>query len=95
MAMFEVELRAFKQGQIRQVEVPDKELVGKNDLGALELIFKYGQNDFQPMQLPSVSMGDIVRYGGKRHLVLGVGFSEVPNDYSLTGMEAIMEAMRK
>lgn len=73
---FEVELWMFQEGQIRTVEVPDDELTGKVK-GDLEAIFKYGQNDFQPLPLPSVSVGDVVRYRGERHLVVSIGFRPV------------------
>ncbi len=73
----EVEMRAFGDGKIRVVEVPANEAEGESEAGLLDLAFKWGQNDFQPQQMPSVSVGDVVRVGGKRFLVEGVGFAEV------------------
>jgi len=78
--MFEVELNMFAQGKIRKVEVPWSELrfydthAIENNLG---IIFKWGQNDFQPQELPSVSMGDVICYDGDRYLVLSVGFRKL------------------
>lgn len=73
---FAVELNMFKQGMIRAVRVPEGEL-SLNTQDNLEKIFKYGQNDFQPMKLPSVSMGDVIRYNGKRYLILAIGYREL------------------
>jgi hypothetical protein len=62
---------------IREVKVPDEELsenVGSN----LELIFKYGQNDFQ--NVPgrcSVSVGDVIEYGHELIVVCGIGFKKL------------------
>lgn len=83
MAKFEVEMVAFKhQGHdhgIRTVEVPAEELTQdwKKDV---ERIYYWGQNDFQPQQIPSVSVGDIIRYEGRRYLVKVVGFEEIGPD---------------
>jgi hypothetical protein len=76
--MFNVELRAFLKGQLRVVTVPGKDLdraIGRDQI--LDLIFKYGQNDFQPQQQPSVSMGDVIRFEGDRYLILSVGFRKL------------------
>ena len=43
----------------------------------LGLIFKYGQNDFQPKPFPSVSVGDVIRYDGARYKVEGLGFARI------------------
>lgn len=83
MAKFEVEMVAFKSQDygygIRTVVVPDGELTGvtDNDLGR---IYYWGQNDFQSQQIPSVSVGDVIRYDKRRYLVKTVGFEEVGLD---------------
>jgi hypothetical protein len=75
----EVEMWAFAQGKIRQVEVPDEEMALSKDVHArLEQVWYYGQNDIQPQQIPSVSMGDIVRLDGKRWIAVMIGFEEIP-----------------
>lgn len=83
MIKFEVEMVAFKaQGHdygIRTVEVPTEELTG-NSKKDLDQIYYWGQNDFQPQQIPSVSVGDIIRYKKRRFLVKTVGFEKVGID---------------
>ena len=80
MATFEVEMAAFANGAIREVDVPEREIKEKSDEEILERIFHWGQNDFQPRQLPSVSVGDVVRMKGKRFMVVAVGFKEIGKD---------------
>ena len=95
--VFEVELRAYKNGEIREVEVPDQEIKNADPDKVLERIFFWGQNDFQPRKLPSVSVGDVVRLDGKKYLVAALGFTEVSGEYPLSGMDSIMDglAMKK
>ena len=75
---FEVEMNAFQEGAIREVNVPYEELA-PNDLDQnLEKIFYYGQNDFQPVKdRCSVSAGDVIRFNGMRFEVAMFGFEEV------------------
>ena len=50
-------------------EAPDEEV--------LELVFRNGQNDFQPVAATcSVSVGDVIEYGGF-HVVQPMGFAEI------------------
>lgn len=80
MIPFEVEMRAFGQpGEIRVVDVPKSKLPENPSLyDYLRLIFEFGQNDFQPKNQCSVSVGDVIRfYTGARYYVEGIGFSEV------------------
>lgn len=65
MKTFEVELRAFQDGVIRNVQVGEQFLTG-DALNDLEQIFHFGQNDIQPIAgRCSVSVGDVVRYNGQ------------------------------
>ena len=74
----EVEMHAFGDGKIRIVTLPDG-IPADQYLGAT---FQYGQNDFQPQPMPSVSVGDIIRLpDGTRHAVLGCGFAQVAADF--------------
>lgn len=74
----EVEMSAFMGPDvIRPVDVPMDEFLGADEAGQLELVFLYGQNDFQPKQFCSVSVGDVVRLNGRRFKVAGLGFEEV------------------
>ena len=59
---FQVEMWAFGgKGKIREVEVPFNELTGEVEED-LELVFKYGQNDFQPVEgCRSVSADDVIQ----------------------------------
>lgn len=65
-------------GVVRQVEVPDdKVILTKSHIELLELIFYYGQNDFQPQQVCSVSMGDVVELDDKIYRCEAVGWKEI------------------
>lgn len=68
---------------IREVNVPDEELTENVGLN-LELIFKYGQNDFQ--NVPgrcSVSVGDVIEYNDELIVVCGIGFKKLlPQEYA-------------
>lgn len=86
--IFKVELNSFKKGSIRQVEIPDEELVWDGTVESiLQQVFLWGQNEVQPRELPSVSAGDIINCQGKRYLVKFVGFQEVPAGYLFPGFE--------
>ena len=75
---FEVEMVAFLNGtDIREVEILDSDMLGLDQEGMLDLIFLNGQNEVQPLKMPSVSMGDIIRFNGKRFLVDFFGFQEI------------------
>lgn len=73
----EVEMLAFAAGEIRPVDIPKAEFDAGGLQDRLELAFAYGQNDFQPKAFPSVSVGDVVRLGGKRYRVANCGFEEL------------------
>jgi hypothetical protein len=65
---------AFGAGQVRIVDVPTTQETDPSEI--LDLVFHYGQNDFQPQRCPSVSKGDVIEYNG-HHLVASVGFQEL------------------
>ncbi len=55
-----VEMWAFQDGILREVDVPDEELTGCIEKD-LELVFRYGQNEIQPQnKMCGVSVGDII-----------------------------------
>ena len=61
---FDVEMLAFQpEFAIRTVDVPDDEFAKAEELHQrLDLVFRYGQNDFQPVaNRCSVSAGDVIR----------------------------------
>lgn len=81
----EVEMLAFgKLGEIRKVEIPANRLceddIQNNRISieeALDIVFELGQNDFQPQQHPSVSMGDVVRLNNERYLCCAIGWEKL------------------
>lgn len=90
----EVEMLAFGNGAIREVDIPDKETEGKSQEEILDLVFYYGQNDFQPKQIQSVSCGDVVRLNDKRFRVATVGFEEVTDEgYSIKRVCSVCDAL--
>ncbi len=65
---FQVEMLAFQpEFKLRPVNVPDNELAqAKSVIEKLDLIFRYGQNDFQNVAgICSVSCGDVIRWPNK------------------------------
>jgi hypothetical protein len=76
---FEVEIRDRldpTHAVIRMVDVPADEMAQATSVPAtLDLVFRYGQNDFQPKRMPSVSVGDVIRYEGQRWRVEPIGFN--------------------
>ena len=82
----EVKMLRFMEGEIRTVTLPDDEWQSACEVdaahrsgipdAALEKIYHYGQNDFQPVHArASVSMGAVAIVDGKRFRVESVGFS--------------------
>ena len=68
----EVELLAFDKHQERKIR---KVYIPANQPITLESVFQFGQNDFQPAPgFYSVSVGDVIRWQGKKVVVLGCGF---------------------
>ena len=64
----------FCQGTIRVVRVPKGEIGNRNYVEDLNAIWRWGQNDSQPQKLPSISMGDVIRFRGERWLIMAAGF---------------------
>lgn len=63
-----------RTGQTRHVEVPDAK-VSRSPFANLEQIFYYGQNEIQPLPMPSVSVGDVITLDGFRYRVDVIGFN--------------------
>jgi hypothetical protein len=57
-----------EKGKFREVTVHEADL---NE------IFYWGQNDFQPLNCRSVSMGDIIYLNNKRFVICAIGFKEI------------------
>ena len=72
----------------RIVDLPD-DMVGESDQAGhlLDLTFYFGQNDFQPKPVRSVSVGDVIELpDGALHRVLGIGFESL-GDRELSSLE--------
>jgi hypothetical protein len=81
MVTYPVFLTAFRATgeepiEVRMVHVPGDPLPVER---ALSQIFRYGQNDFQPMRMRSVSVGDVIVVGDVPYLVQNVGFLKMSN----------------
>lgn len=81
----EVEMLAFGDpGEIRIVDVPRNRLVIEDILEnrvsideALQIVWVFGQNDKQPKQHPSLSVGDVIRLNGERYRIEPIGFKKI------------------
>lgn len=89
MATFKVRMLAFgKPGEVREVDVPDDGKCRHVD-DHLNLVYHYGQNDFQPKQHPSVSVGDVIEFApGQLYIVCRAGF-RLLTDKELAEYEAM------
>ena len=65
---------------LRTVDLPS-EYVSVEDV--LNASYHYGQNDFQPRRMRSVSVGDVIRVQGRRFRVDAMGFSDVATGESV------------
>jgi len=73
-------MTAFRnKSKIRLVEVPDDQ-INDDKMDTLEAIFCNGQNYIQPLELPSVSVGDIIGLDDEYWLVLGLGFEQITKE---------------
>lgn len=71
-------LFAYAGGAERIISIPDAELAAcKTETDRLELAFYYGQNDFQPLPFPSLSVGDVVEMDGQLFRVEGCGWTNI------------------
>ena len=78
MITIKVELLAYySQERIREVKIP-KDLTTEEMI--LKAIYHYGQNDIQPQNLPSVRMGDVIHYKGKKIIIKAIGFKEISQE---------------
>lgn len=76
---YKVYMLAFEQGKIREVEVPEAEVSASTE-DLLERIFYWGQNDFQPQKICSVSTGDVAEVNGEFWQVRGVGWKRMSKE---------------
>ena len=83
---FKVRMMAFctevgEKPVIREVNVdwsdlPDRSIASDPE-DILGMIYEYGQNDFQPKEMPSVSAGDVIEMEDNLYLVAGLGFKKM------------------
>jgi hypothetical protein len=74
-----VKMMAFMDGEERIVDIPDfYSTVPLNEL--LNKVFEFGQNDFQPQEMCSVSTGDVIVYQDKYYRVAMFGFEELTQE---------------
>jgi len=75
-----VEQFKFNKGEIREVEIPNGEIDG-NLNHDLDLVFHYGQNDILRVPgKPSVSVGDVIDWYGRKYAVIGIGFEDISGE---------------
>ncbi len=77
MISIRVDMRAFPPEKVpfRLVDIPDEsnwETLSIDE--KLNFVFEYGQNDFQPKQCRSVSVGDVIQLGDDWYIVAPFGF---------------------
>ena len=76
MSIIKVRMEAFAKGKIREVEIPNDASFMSIE-NQLELVFHYGQNDFQPKHMPSASVGDVILFEDTEYIIEAVGFKEL------------------
>lgn len=87
----------FQNGIVRDIEIPGHELTEDSpDSWLLDLAFKYGQNDFQPVpERCSVSVGDIIDLGERGLFrVAACGFERVEKNEPTDEQRWLMERRR-
>ena len=68
------------RSKVRMVEIPDDEARFAKMNTLLELVFKYGQNDFQPKSFPSVSVGDVAEIENEYYMVMVTGWKQLSKE---------------
>jgi len=86
-------------GDIRDVDIPEiKDTNSLTHEGICNIIYKYGQNDFQPKPYPSVSMGDIIEIPtmGDPHyfVVVRIGFKKLSQKQMMEFMHSTQRDRR-
>jgi len=85
MISIPVHMLAFSETKdvVRNVEIDistndNIESYEGNELDSLlSLVFKFGQNDFQPKHCYSVSVGDVAQIGSRYFMVMPIGWKEL------------------
>jgi hypothetical protein len=76
MKTVNVELMTFGHGKVRPVELPDNVEV------TLDNVFIFGQNNSENnhLNLPSVSVGDIIHLDSEKYVVKDFGFEKLSSE---------------
>ena len=80
MKTFKVTQFRFNDGKTRIVEVPTSYPSETTEV-ILNSVFHFGQNDFQPKDSPSVSVGDVIEVGNEKHIVKNFGFEKITDEF--------------
>ena len=76
-----VHMLAFNEkGTVRNVFIADEYTQGASKDNILALTFQYGQNDFQPKPVSSVSVGDVIELDDEYWLVAPIGFKQITKE---------------
>ncbi len=86
-------LAFYESGTIREVNIPDAEMTGSVE-AKLERVFHWGQNDFQPQRLCSVSVGDVAELGDHCYICRPVGWAEI-SEAEFSAYEALSRRDRQ
>ena len=73
--IFKVQMWAFMDGMIREVDVPDHLI--KNNIDDLDAIYMYGQNEMRSLRMCSVSPCDVIEYNDELYLIAMCGFEKM------------------
>jgi len=76
---FKVQQFNFNNGKFKMVTVPNDEISDSTESNILDMIWRYGQNDFSigTKDSPSLSVGDVIFLNDKKYLVKPFGFKKL------------------
>ena len=77
MKNFAVKQFVFGNGNFRTVEIDSAGFDKLSVNEKLNMIYMYGQNDFQPKSTPSVSVGDVIFFDDDKYIVKRMGFEKI------------------
>lgn len=85
MLVFVYLFSSTDMGDVRVVEISDH-WKGVDDYAVFGAIWKYGQNDFQPKEMPSVSMGDVIQWKGEYFLIGSCNYIKIDVSFLMNYM---------
>jgi hypothetical protein len=82
------------RAQVREIEVSEKIVnSATSEFELAEILFRYGQNDFQPRWCPSVSVGDVIFIYGRVFLVCMMGFRAMRLGDAIAASREVLDEM--